>query len=183
MRHSFVASFVATAIVLASVQAAAQPRTFDVRAAWGYNYGLDDSPPYALVGGLSVTRSVGPHYRLGAEVLKANLFGPYGSYKSRALLVRAVLEHELLPGRRLDPYWVVGFGLAQYRDLIPRDLVHVPAEGWIPSAHEWDVQTLLNLTAGIGLRMHVTERVFLAPEVRFGLVPLLQSTVAVGVAF
>lgn len=185
MRHSLLVLFTVQAIIVVSEQAASgQPRTVDVRATWGYDYGLDDSPPHALVGGISVTGAVGRHYRLGAEVLKANLFGPYGAYKSRARLVRAVVEHELLPRRRLNPYWVVGFGLAQYRDLIPVGFVHVPTEGWIPSdAHEWDVQTLLNVTGGIGLRMHVTDRVFLAPEVRFGIAPLVQSAVAVGVAF
>ncbi len=185
MRHSLVVLCAVPTMVVVSGQAASgQPRTVDVRATWGYNYGLDDSPPHALVGGISVTRAAGRHYRLGAEVLKANLFGPYGSYKSRARLVRAVVEHELRPHGRLNPYWVVGFGLAQYRDRIPIGYVHVPAKGWVPSgAHEWNAQTLLNLTGGIGLRMHLTDRVFLAPEMRFGLAPLLQSTVAVGIAF
>ena len=108
-------------------------------------------------------------FRLGAEVLKANLYGPRSTYKQRAVLVRAVLKHELLPGRRANPYWVVGVGRAQYRGLIP--------------SYGWDVQNGLNVTGGIGVRLFVTERLFVAPEARFGLAPLFHTTMAVGFAF
>ena len=146
-----------------------QPRTVDVQAVWGYNYGLDDSPPQALVGGVAVTVAVASHFRVGGEVLKANLYGPYSTYKQRAVLLRAVLRHELLPGRRANPYWVVGVGQAQYRGLIP--------------SYGWDVQNGLNVTGGIGIRLFVTERLFVAPEVRIGLAPLYHTTTAFGFAF
>ena len=155
-----------------------QPRTVDVQAIWGYNYGLDDSPPQALVGGVAVTVAVAPHFRVGGEVLKANLYGPYSDYKQRAVLVRAVVKHELLPGRRVNPYWVVGVGLMQHRGLLQSPF---PIEGRYP--FEWEVQSVLNVTGGIGVRLFVTERLFVAPEVRIGLAPLYHTTTAVGFAF
>ena len=155
-----------------------QPRTVDVQAVWGYNYGLDDSPPQALVGGVAVTVAVAPHFRVGGEVLKANLYGPYSDYKQRAVLVRAVVKHELLPGRRANPYWVVGVGLMQHRGLLPSPFL---IEGRYPL--EWEVQSGLNVTGGIGIRLFVTERLFVAPEVRIGLVPLYHTTTAFGFAF
>ena len=157
-----------------------QPRTVDVQVVWGYNYGLDDSPPRALVGGVAVTVAVAPHFRVGGEVLKANLYGPYSSHKQRAVLVRALLKHELLPGRRANPYWVVAIGQVQYRSLLPTSR-YFQAEGRYP--FEWEVQSGLNVTGGIGIRLFVTERLFVAPEVRFGLAPLFHATTAVGFAF
>ena len=157
-----------------------QPRTVDVQAVWGYNYGLDDSPPQALVGGVAVTVAVAPHFRVGGEVLKANLYGPYSDYKQRAVLVRGVVKHELLPGRRANPYWVVGIGLMQYRSLLP-SYRHLSTEGRYP--FEWRVQSVLNVTGGIGIRLFVTERLFVAPEVRIGLAPLYHTTTAFGFAF
>ena len=184
MRHHFVGLLVVLAVAGADGRPAfGQPRAVDlvdVQAIWGYNYGLDDSPPKALVGGVAVTAAVTPHFRVGGEALKANLYGPWSTYKQRAVLVRAVLKHELRPGRRANPYWVVGVGQAQYRGLLPTRS-YSPAAGREP--FEWEVQKGLNVTGGIGIRLFVTERLFVAPEVRFGLAPLFHTTMAVGFAF
>ena len=59
--------------------------------------GLDDSSPHALLGGVSATAAVSPHVRLGVELRKANLFGPYGACTTRARLVNALMEYELGP--------------------------------------------------------------------------------------
>ena len=179
MRHFLVVLLAVFGVAGAAGRPAfGQPRTVDVQAVWGYNYGLDDSPPQALVGGVAVTVAVTPHFRVGGEVLKANLYGPYSSYKQRAVLVRALLKHELLPGRRANPYWVVAVGQVQYHSLLP---TYSQAEGRDP--FEWEVQSGLNITGGIGIRLFVTERLFVAPEVRFGLAPLFHTTMAFGFAF
>ena len=181
MRHFLVVLLAVLGVAGAAGRPAfGQPRTVDVQAVWGYNYGLDDSPPQALVGGVAVTVAVTPHFRVGGEVLKANLYGPYSSYKQRAVLVRALLKHELLPGRRANPYWVVAVGQVQYRGLLPA-LGYFPASG--REQFEWDVQNRLNITGGVGIRLFVTERLFVAPEVRFGLAPLFHTTMAFGFAF
>lgn len=52
----------------------------DVRVHAGHTVGLDDSPPYAWVGGGAVTVAAGPHARLGLEVSYAHMFGPYSKY-------------------------------------------------------------------------------------------------------
>lgn len=100
------------------------------------------------------------------------------------LIGRGLLEYELRPGSRLNPYWVVGVGITEYRDLIPVGYVHVPGEGWVPSdAAEWEVQPKVNLTGGIGVRLLLTDHIFIAPEARIGVAPLLQTTIALGVGF
>lgn len=183
-RFDFVLLAVLGAAVLPGPPAFGQPRAVDVRASWGYANGLDDSPPHALLGGVSATAAVSPHVRLGAELWKANLFGPYGAYRTRARLVNALMEYELAPGRRVNPYWLVGIGVMQHRTLYPVGHVYVPEEGWVPTdAWRWDRQLGMMLTGGVGVRMFLTDRIFVAPEARAGLTPLLQTTVAVGVAF
>ena len=45
------------------------------------------------------------------------------------------------------------------------------------------MQARLNLTGGIGIRLFLTDRIFIAPEARIGFAPLLQPTIALGFAF
>ena len=94
-----------------------QARTVDVRASVGYAYLLDDSPPYAWVGGGTVTVPRGVHSRFGVEGWYASLFGPYNHPgKAQARLVTALWEYAFSPGQRVNPYAVVGVGVTQYRD-------------------------------------------------------------------
>ncbi len=79
-----------------------QQRSVDLRGQWGHTYLLDDTPPHAWIGGGSVTAAVGPRLRLGVEVLQANMFGKYSSYKVRATLVTPVVEFEFSPGKPED---------------------------------------------------------------------------------
>ena len=169
-----------TTFILLQQSIHAQPRRVDVRAHWGHTYGLEDTPPQAWVGGGSVTAAVGPSLRLGLEVLHANLFGKYHQYKRRATLVTPVAEYEFLPDSRFNPYMVIGLGYTQYRTLEPD-----PRHFFNPSLPEfyWRKQGSINLSSGLGVRLFLTKHLFVAPEVRIGLVPLLRSTVSVGVSF
>lgn len=185
---STVASAVAATLalaVLAPWPANGQSRAADIRVSWGYNFGLEDTPPHGLVGGLSATVPVTDHLRVGGEVQKVNLFGPYYDHKRRALLARALVEYELLPGRRFNPYWMVGAGPTQYRTRYPVGYVYDAAlDDYIPTdAFEWDVQHRFHFTGGIGLRAYVSDHIFVNPELRFGVLPLVQGTVALGVSF
>ncbi len=169
-----------TASILLQQPIHAQPRRVDLRAHWGHTYGLEDTPPQAWVGGGSVTAAVGPRLRLGVEVLHANLFGKHHQYKRRAILVTPVAEYEFLPGSRFNPYMVVGLGYTRYRTLEPN-----PRHFFDPSLPEfyWRKQGSINLSSGLGVRLFLTKHLFLAPEVRIGLAPVLRSTVSVGFTF
>ena len=69
-------SVVAFAAAFPSAVCGQTPRA-DVRVHPGHTVGLDDSPPYAWVGGGAVTVAAGPHARLGLEASFARMFGPY----------------------------------------------------------------------------------------------------------
>ena len=178
-------------LVLLPQSAVGQQRRVDLRGQWGYTYLLEDTPPQAWIGGGSVTAAVGPRLRLGVEVLQANMFGQYNNYKSRARLVTPVVEFEFSPGRRFNPYLVIGGGYTQYRTLepsVPQSRVIFgppPADFFDPSLpeFEWRKEGSFNLTGGLGVRLFVTKRFFVAPELRVGLIPLLRSTVALGYSF
>ena len=152
-----------------------QDRTVDVRASVGYAYGLDDSPPYAWVVGGTVTVPRGVHLRFGMEVWHASLFGPYNRGKARANLVTGLWEYEFSPGQRVNPYAVIGIGVTEYRSWYPD--FHGPFDSG------WDTQHRLHVLGGLGVRWFLTPHVFVAPEARIGLVPLVRPTVALGYAF
>ncbi len=170
---------VATLILLVQ-PVSAQPNRVDLRAHWGYMYGLDDTPPEAWTGGGSVTAAVGPKLRLGFEVLHANLFGKYDSYKQRARLFHPMMEYEFLSNSRFKPFMVIGVGYTQYRSWLADPRAHFDPS--LPKRH-WETQGRIHYTAGLGARLFLTRRLFLAPEVRIGLVPALRSTLSVGFAF
>ena len=154
------------------------PRT-DVRVHAGHIVGLDDSPPYAWMGGGAVTVAAGPHTRLGLEVSYAHMFGPYSEYESRALLLTGLWEYEFNRGGRVNPYAVAGVGATQYWDLLP-NVEHYfdPAR----PALAWERQAGMHFHGGLGIRLRIARRLFVAPEVRIGF-PALRSTVSIGYAF
>ena len=170
-----------TCLVLLPHAGFSQTRTVDVRAYWGHATGLDDSPPYAWVGGVSVMEgATGAHTRLGIEVWRANQFGPYGrDSKSRATLLTFVWEYEFEPGQRLRPYMTAGVGLTRYWTRYR--IVNVLDPAAVPEFFV-DTQGSLNYHVGLGVRWFLTRHVFVAPEARIGF-PRLRPTVGVGYAF
>ena len=157
-----------------------QNRKVDLRGHLGHTYLLEDTPPQAWLGGGAITAAAGSRFRLGLEVLHANMFGKYSQFKERALLVTPLVEYEFSPGRRINPYLVIGFGYTQYRALEPN-----PEHHFDPSLaeFEWRKEGGINFTGGLGLRLFITKGFFVAPEVRIGLLPVLRSTISVGYAF
>ena len=126
-----------------------------------------------------MTTTVGPHMRLGLEISHAHMFGPYSDYESRALLFTGLWEYEFNRGGRVNPYAVAGVGVTRYQDLLP-NVEHY----FDPSAPElaWETQKSMHFHGGLGVRLRIGKRLFVAPEVRIGF-PALRSTVAVGYAF
>ena len=47
----------------------------DARVLGGYALGIDDSPPHASITGIAASAWISDRWRLGFEILDANLFG------------------------------------------------------------------------------------------------------------
>ena len=181
MRHARMVLLALITISMLLLQPAfGQKRKVDLRGHLGHTLLLEDTPPHAWVGGGAITAAAGSRFRLGLEVLHANMFGKYNDYKERALLVTPLVEYEFSLGRRINPYLVIGFGYTQYRALEPN-----AENNFDPSLpeFEWRSEGGINLSGGLGLRLFMTKGFFVAPEVRIGLLPVLRSTVSVGYAF
>ena len=100
--------------------------------------------------------------------------------KERARLITPIAEYEFRLRPRFRPYLVIGIGYTQYRSHVPN-----PRHTFDRSLREfhWEKQPGVNWSTGLGARLFLTKRLFLAPEVRIGLSPILRSTVSVGFAF
>ena len=156
-----------------------QKRKVYLRGLAGYALGLEDTPPHAWLGGGAVTAAAGPRFRIGVEILHAHMFGKIRYYKRRALLVTPVVEYEILPHRRINPYLVFGFGFTQYRTWEPN--VEHYYDRSLPE-FKWRKEGSFNFTGGLGLRLFLGDRFFVAPEFRIGWSPAVQSTVTIGYA-
>ena len=157
-----------------------EKRRIYLRGQLGYTLGLDDVSRHAWLGGATITGAAGSHVRGGVEVLHANMYGKYQTYKTQALLINPVLEYEFLPHRRISPYVVVGVGLTLYRAWLPNPRHH--SDPTLPE-FKWEHQGRIHFTGGLGVRMFLGKSFFVAPEVRIGLVPMFRSTVGVGYVF
>ena len=146
----------------------------EVRALGGHAYGLEDTPPHAWIAGGAVTGPVGSRMRVGVEVLHAHMFG-FEYYERRATLFTPVVEYQFLPRSRVRPYVTGAFGFTLYRSLYPT--------GPDPERFEWEYGGSFNLGGGAGLKLFLTKRLFVSPEVRLGWIPFLRSTLAVGYQF
>ena len=145
----------------------------EVRVLGGHAYGLEDTPPHAWLAGGAVTTPVGSRMRVGLEVLHAHMFG-FEYYERRATLINPVVECQFSPGSRVSPYVTGCLGFTFYRSLFPAG----------PDAQlEWEHGGSFNLGGGAGIRLFLTKRLFVAPEVRLGWIPFLRSTIPVGYRF
>jgi len=106
------------------------------------------------------------------------MLGPYEDYESHAQLVTPVVEYQFAAYRRLRPFASFGLGYTKWRDLIPSFRGGEPER----LVYEWDEQRGVNLAGGFGLRLFLTKRLVVAPEVQIGILPSVRSTVGVGFA-
>ena len=170
-----------TLVAFAVLPAWGQAGALSVAVQGGYTFGLDDSPPHAIVKGVSVSVRTSERWRVGVEYLDANMFGPYESTEARAWLVTPTFEYEFSASGRLKPYVLFGAGYTRYRDLIPTFASADPDDSTL--VYEWEGQSGMNLAGGLGVRMYLTNRLYFAPEVRIGLVPFLRTMGSVGYRF
>ena len=180
-RHSTNPAILTVLVALAGLPAWGQTGVLSVAVQGGYAWGIDDTPPHAILKGFSVSARADKRWRIGVEYLDADMFGPFESTEAHARLVTPTIEYEFRTSGRIKPYASFGLGYTQYRDLIPT--FASPASEDPELVHEWDSQSGINLAGGMGVRIYLTKRLFVAPEVRIGLLPILRTTVAVGYAF
>lgn len=161
------------AVLLLATALGASANT-DFRVLGGHAYGLEDTPPHAWLAGGAVTAALGPRVRVGLEVLHAHMFG-FEYFERRATLFNPIVEYHFAPDSRFSPYVTGGLGFTLYRSLYP--------SGPDPQRLEWEYGGSFNLGGGGGVRIFLTKRLFVSPEVRLGWIPFIRSTIAVGYRF
>ena len=169
----------ALAVAFAVSSAQGQSGRLQIAAHGGFTLGLEDSPPYAALRGLSVSARPAERWRIGMEYMDANMFGPYESNEERAWMLTPVFEYDFAASGRIRPFLSFGIGLTQWRALIP-DFRGRESDELV---YSWDRQHGFNLAGGLGVRIYITERLYVAPEARIGLIPFLRTSVAVGYSF
>ena len=92
-----------------------------------------------------------------------------GPENDRDYVITGNIAYDLLEKQNFELYVVAGAGLLHHRNQFG------PGPGF--SANE----AIVN--GGIGVKIHVSERIFIAPEFRIGFEPLYLATVSIGYSF
>ena len=106
-------------------------------------------------------------------MLHAHIFS-FEYYERRATLIDPVVEYPCSPAGCVSLCLTGCLGFTLYRSQYPTG----------PNAQlEWEYRGGFNLCGDAGVRLLLTKRLFVAPEVPLGWVPFLGSTIAVGYRF
>jgi hypothetical protein len=136
----------------------------DLKLVMGTSAFLDEEIPFDhfMIGG---SMRFGLTKRFSVEPQFLYMSGP-GS--DRDYTLTGNISYDLLTASRFSVYTVVGGGLIRHTQRFNSSDF---------SVNEWTVN------GGIGVRLHLTERFFVAPEFRFGWEPLLSTQVGIGYSF
>ena len=151
-------------IVLPPEVAARQlPKSWEIKAMVGLAGYLDEDTDYAFVIGGAVRTYVSPRVAIEPEFLYVRQTAHLEDFIFQANVVRDFAGND-----RVRPYLISGIGLLHRRS------THPGARR--PSS------TYNGLTGGggVGVRIQVSDRLFISPEFRIGWMPLFRTTVAVG---
>lgn len=173
MHCQLLAAVVLAVLAVPSVVEADDVRFSDIRILGGDGIGLEDTPPEAWLAGLALGIEEGRRFRVSLEFLHGQIYG-WDYYERRRLLVTPVFEYRFWPKRRVQPYLGGGVGLV------------LAFNQWPTGENEeleWEWGPGIALTWGGGVRLFLTERLFIAPDIRMGFYPFLQSTVGIGYRF
>ena len=148
-----------TAVVcLIPASAAAQisePRPVALDVSGGYGAFVDESPVEHVTAGGAVRWRLSPKLSVGPEVVFMK--GPGGD---RDLFLTGKVVVDFAPRRRVSPYLVADGGLMLHRD------------AFFPHSAFWSREGAVSF--GMGARVRVASRIWLAPEVRLGWEPHLR---------
>ncbi|MDE0624863.1 MAG: hypothetical protein OXH99_00555 [Bryobacterales bacterium] len=148
-------------------------RLSDIRILGGDGIGLEDTPPEAWLAGVALGIEEGRRLRVSLEFLHGQIYG-WDYYERRRILITPVFEYRFWPERRVQPYLGGGVGLV------------LAFNQWPTGENdelEWEWGPGIAVTWGGGVRLFLTERLFIAPDIRMGFYPFLQSTVGIGYRF
>ena len=169
----WLAAAVLAVLAVPPVVEATDSRLWDIRILGGDGIGLEDTPPEAWLAGVALGIEEGRRLRVSLEFLHGQIYG-WDYYERRRILITPVFEYRFWPERRVQPYLGGGVGLA------------LKFNQWPTGANdelEWEWGPGIAVTWGGGVRLFLTERLFIAPDIRMGFYPFLQSTVAIGYRF
>jgi hypothetical protein len=130
-------------------------RGLAVDASGGYAAFLDESLITHATAGAALRWRLSPRFSIGPEVVFMQ--GPGGD---RDLFLTGKAIVDFMPRRRASPYFIADGGVMLHRD----DFLH--------TGGLWSGEGAVS--AGIGMRISVTRRLSLGPEVRIGWEPHLR---------
>jgi len=127
---------------------------------------LDEVTDYSATIGGAYRRYITPRLSIEPEFLYL-----IGAGSIRDITVIPNISYDFRPGRPIRPYLTAGVGWIHHSEKYPGAL--------LPDFSFNDV----TVSGGIGVRVFVTPRVFLAPEVRIGFEPIFRATGSFGFVF
>jgi hypothetical protein len=136
----------------------------DLKLVLGTSAFLDEEIPFDhFIAGGSVRFGITKRFSVEPQFLYMS-----GPGSDRDYTLTGNISYDLLTAPRFAVYTVAGAGLIRHSERFQRDEF---------SVNEWTVN------GGIGVRLYLTERFFVAPEFRFGWEPLLSTQVGIGYSF
>jgi hypothetical protein len=167
-------TMIRSAMLLATIALASSPvhaqgaGPFAVEVTAGRAAFLDESPINHAVVGVAMRYALTPRLGVGPELLSTR-----GPGDQRTLTVTVNLTYDLLPppgtrARAVTPFIVAGAGVFRSRDRF----------NGVPFSH-----TEGGLTGGGGVRLWISERLYVAGEVRTGWEPHVRGSATLGLSF
>lgn len=133
----------------------------EVRGTFGASYFLD--APTHFVGGGSVR-----YYLTRRLSIEPELLYMHGSRRDRDLVFTANAALDFATSKRVKPYVIGGVGILHHRELT--GVGTFASNGWSASG-------------GVGVKIFLTEKLFVAPEARLGWEPNFRVTGSIGYRF
>jgi hypothetical protein len=136
----------------------------DLKLVLGTSAFLDEEIPFDhFIAGGSLRFGITKRFSVEPQFLYMS-----GPGSDRDYTLTGNISYDLLTAPRFAVYTVAGAGLIRHSERFQRGEF---------SVNEWTVN------GGIGVRLYLTERFFVAPEFRFGWEPLLSTQVGIGYSF
>lgn len=175
--HSLIASvaLIACCLVQAAAQPGLTPPKAEVKGTVGGSTFGDGEVPHGVFGG-SVRFYLTRRLSVEPEVLYM-----YHSRNDKDFILQPNLAFDITdPTGRVVPYVIGGAGLLHHRGrFVGTDLSTFPPRPFDVTVSS----TTWTASAGAGVKIFVSDRVFIAPEARIGREPVLRGTFSVGYVF
>jgi hypothetical protein len=152
-----------TSVLASGVEAQQIPRSWEVKAVVGVAGYLDEDTDYAFVIGGAVRTYVSPRVAIEPEFLYVRQTARLEDFIFRANVVRDFAGND-----KARPYLISGIGLRHRRSKHPG------------ARRPRSTHNGFTGGGGVGVRLQLSDRLFMSPEFRIGWQPLFRATVALG---